>query len=65
MIGHIGCTRGPPSGRTVARKARPTPNWYIKPRHAAASSGSVWAKSFHRSIQARCHSFLVGIQGMS
>ena len=27
MIGHIGCTRGPPSRRVVAKKPSPTPNW--------------------------------------
>src|SRR5262249_53896916 len=39
MTGHIGCTRGPPSRRTVARNPSPTPNWYSSARPAVARSG--------------------------
>src|SRR4051794_19877745 len=39
-IGHIGCSRGPPSGRIVARNPSPGPNWYSSSRPAAAMSGA-------------------------
>src|SRR5260221_14553681 len=45
--GHIGCSRGPPSARTVPRNARPTPKWYSRPAPWRASSGCWLLKSPH------------------
>jgi hypothetical protein len=45
--GHIGWTRGPPSTRVVARKARPTPYWYSSALPASARSGRRDANSAH------------------
>src|SRR5438552_17538370 len=49
-IGHIGCSRGPPSGRMVARKPRPSPNWYRSLRPSAAISGIAASNSPHLAI---------------
>jgi hypothetical protein len=45
--GQIGCNGGLPTFRTVARKARPGPNWYNNRRPAPAIVGAAASNSCH------------------
>src|SRR5262249_50919357 len=54
ISGHIGCTRGRPSGRIVARNARPTPCWYSSDFPCAAISGSCCLKASHDTTSTDC-----------